>query len=111
MNNEKRTLTEADMEMIGTEFYKHSDDMATYVARSIERIMQRMDDAETRFYNRLSDIEDKILPMPANTRESLNTILNYLWEDECKNWEAAGKPEVHIYHDIKEVADYLDTIK
>ena len=41
-------------------------------------------------------------------RQSLNTIIEYLWRDEQKNWEADGRPKEHIFHDVHRVAVWLD---
>jgi len=41
------------------------------------------------------------------TARSLNEVLSYLYGDERKHWEELGQPEVHIYHDVVKVADWL----
>ena len=45
------------MELIERVIYKVSDDMAVSVARSFERIEERIDAMESRLYSRLSDVE------------------------------------------------------
>ena len=40
--------------------FKNSDDVAVSIARSFERLEERIDAAESRTYSRMSDIEDRI---------------------------------------------------
>ena len=42
------------------------------------------------------------------TCESLRNILDYLHDDEKRNWEESGKPDDHIYTDILAVTAWLD---
>ncbi len=37
----------------------------------------------------------------------LEDLIQYVWEDEEKNWEEAGRPEKHIFITIKRLNDYL----
>lgn len=53
-------LDQKDLELIERVIYKNSDDLAVSIARSFERLEQRMDSMESRLYSRLSDLEDKI---------------------------------------------------
>ena len=39
---------------------KSADDVAVSIARSFERMEERIDAAESRLYSRLADVEDKI---------------------------------------------------
>ena len=55
-NSQTRKLIEA-MECI---IYKNSDDIAVSIARSFERLEERIDTSESRIYSRLADIEDKM---------------------------------------------------
>ena len=41
-------------------------------------------------------------------RRSLMMLIEYLWRDEQKNWEADGRPDAHIFHDVERVAAWLD---
>lgn len=40
--------------------YKNGDDIAVSIARSFERLEERIDSAESRIYARLADLEDKM---------------------------------------------------
>ncbi len=53
-------LDKTDLEMIERVIYKNGDDVAVSIARSFERMEERIDAAESRIYSRLSDLEDKI---------------------------------------------------
>ncbi|MGO8677888.1 MAG: hypothetical protein ACLQVX_18720 [Limisphaerales bacterium] len=49
-----------DLEQIERIVYKNADDIAISIARSFERLEERIDDAEARIYSRLGEIEDKL---------------------------------------------------
>ena len=53
-------LTQKDIELLERVIYKNSDDVAVSIARSFERLEERVDAAESRIYSRLADGEDKI---------------------------------------------------
>jgi prefoldin subunit 5 len=53
-------LDQNDLEAIERVIYKNGDDVAVSIARSFERIEERIDAAESRLYSRLADIEDRI---------------------------------------------------
>ena len=53
-------LDQKDLELIERLIYKNSDDVAISIARSFERLEERVDAMESRIYSRLSDIEDKV---------------------------------------------------
>ncbi len=53
------TLESNDIELIERLIYKNNDDVAVSIARSFERLEERIDAAESRLYSRLSDLEDK----------------------------------------------------
>jgi ribosomal protein S14 len=53
-------LEQKDLELIERMIYKTSDDIAVSIARSFERLEERIDAAESRIYSRLADVEDKI---------------------------------------------------
>lgn len=46
--------------MIERVIYKHGDDIAVSIARSFERLEERIDAMEARIYGRLADVEDTI---------------------------------------------------
>lgn len=54
------SLEQKDLELIERIVYKNGDDIAVSVARSFERIEERIDGAESRLYSRFADIEEKI---------------------------------------------------
>lgn len=41
-------------------------------------------------------------------KEDLKQILNYLWEDEKRNFEESGKPKKHMFKEIKRIADWIE---
>ena len=47
--------------------------------------------------------------MKADVIESLRSILDYLHDDEKKDWEATGKPDGHYYLDVIKVTEWLDS--
>jgi len=48
--------------------------------------------------------------MNSETIESLRQILDYLHDDEKRNWEEAGRPkDSHIFNDIVRVTEWLDS--
>lgn len=49
-----------DLEQIERIIYRNADDIAVSLARSFERLEERIDDSEARIYSRLGDIEDRI---------------------------------------------------
>ncbi|MGC9605691.1 MAG: hypothetical protein ABSF56_02985 [Minisyncoccia bacterium] len=54
------SLDQKDVELLERVIYKNGDDIAVSLARSFERLEERIDAAESRIYSRLSDVEDKI---------------------------------------------------
>ena len=40
--------------------------------------------------------------------DSIRNLIDYLKEDEQKNWEELDKPSNHIYNDIIKVEKWLD---
>ena len=53
-------LDQKDIEAIECVVYKSGDDIAVAVARSFERMEERIDAMESRTYARISDVEDGI---------------------------------------------------
>jgi len=41
---------------------------------------------------------------------SLERIINYLFWDEIRDWEAQGKPKNHIYKDLQRVDKWLGKV-
>ncbi len=54
------SLDSKDLELIESIVYKNSDDIAISIARSFERLEERIDASESRIYSRLADLEDRI---------------------------------------------------
>lgn len=76
-------LEQKDLELIERVIYKNGDDIAVSIARSFERLEERMDAMESRLYGRLSEIEDVI----EGSRQSLTDHLGDLREDVRRNEE------------------------
>ena len=47
--------------------------------------------------------------MPENIDESLQRILDYLHDDQIKDWDDKDCPNDHIYIDIRRVMGWLGT--
>ena len=54
------SLEQQDLEKIENIIYKNSDDIAISIARSFERLEERINDVESRLYSRISDLEDML---------------------------------------------------
>lgn len=54
------SLEQKDYEVIERLIYKNADDVAVSIARSFERLEERIDATESRLYGRLADLEDRI---------------------------------------------------
>ncbi len=54
------SLEPSDLELINALVYKNSDDIAVSIARSFERLEERIDSVEARTFSRMAEIEDKI---------------------------------------------------
>lgn len=52
-------LDQKDVELLERIIYKNGDDIAVSVARSFERLEERIDSTESRLYARFADLEDK----------------------------------------------------
>jgi len=48
--------------------------------------------------------------MDENIERSLERIIEYLFSDEIRDWEAQGKPRNHIFTDVRRVDRWLDTV-
>lgn len=48
--------------------------------------------------------------MDKKTYASVLAILDYLMADEIKHYEEARRPKDHIYHHIKQLADWADEV-
>lgn len=54
------SLDQKDLELIERIVYKNNDDVAVSIARSFERLEERVDAGEARLHSRLSEIEDRM---------------------------------------------------
>jgi len=54
------SLDKSDIELIERIVYKSADDIAVSIARSFERLEDRIDSGELRIYSRLAEIDDLI---------------------------------------------------
>jgi len=54
------SLDKRDIELIESIIYKSADDIAVSIARSFERLEERIDATESRLYSRLAEIDDLI---------------------------------------------------
>jgi len=68
------SLEHKDVELIERIIYKNGDDIAVSIARSFERLEERIDGAESRIYSRLSDIEDKIEATRQDFADEINEV-------------------------------------
>lgn len=68
------SLEQKDIELIERVIYKNGDDVAVSIARSFERMEERIDAAESRLYSRLSDLEDKIEASRQDMSDELGDI-------------------------------------
>jgi hypothetical protein len=67
-------LEQKDLELIERVIYKNGDDIAVSVARSFERLEERIDAAESRIYSRLADVEDKLESNRQQIEDSLGDV-------------------------------------
>ena len=73
-------LDQKDLELIERIIYKNGDDVAVSIARSFERLEERMDAMESRMYSRMSDSDadvrsyrDEIVEELADLKELFKT--------------------------------------
>lgn len=71
-------LDQKDLELIERIIYKGADDVAVAIARSFERLEERMDASESRLNSRLAEVEDKIAAAEHNLDGELNSIRDVL---------------------------------
>ena len=86
-------MTPKDIELIERIIYKGNDDIAISIARSFERLEERIDASEARIYSRLADLENK-LPDTGNAdhpiRQAAIAIIEQVLEKEL-NKEIEGE--------------------
>ncbi len=71
-------LEQKDLELIERVIYKNGDDVAVSIARSFERLEERMDAMESRLYGRLSEVEDRVDAAEHNLNQELESIRDVL---------------------------------
>lgn len=74
MTNNKGITIEQIEQMI----YKNGDDVAVSIARSFERLEERLDAAESRIYSRLADVESRVEACEANVCQEIDSIRDVL---------------------------------
>ena len=73
-------IERTDLEIIEALIYKSGDDVAISIARSFERLEERIDAAESRIYSRLADVEDKIESARQDLADELGDVKGELRE-------------------------------
>jgi hypothetical protein len=68
------SLKQKDFEVIERLIYKNSDDVAVSLARSFERLEERIDAAESQLYGRLAEVEDKVEASRQEISDELSNV-------------------------------------
>lgn len=76
-SNAHMSLDQKDLELVERIIYKNGDDVAVSIARSFERLEERLDAAESRIYSRIADLETAI----EGSRQDVVDVLGTLKED------------------------------
>ena len=84
------SLDKKDLELIETLVFKNSDDIAVSIARSFERLEERIDGAESRLYSRLSEIDDRV----ESSRQDIADTLGELKEEMRELVRTKDEPEL-----------------
>lgn len=82
MNNSERALTTGDLELIERIVYKSADDVATSIARSFERLEERIDAADSRIYARLGELDENIAVNRQTFADRISELTDELRERE-----------------------------
>jgi len=85
------SLDQKDLELIEQLIYKNGDDVAVSMARSFERLEERIDAAESRLYSRISELEDKIEASRQDISDELGTIKAEIRELPSSDEELVGE--------------------
>jgi hypothetical protein len=75
-------LEQKDLEMIERTIYKNGDDIAISIARSFERLEERIDAVEARLYSRLAELEDTIEASRQSLADTLGEIRTDIREND-----------------------------
>ena len=73
-------LEQKDIELIERIVYKNSDDVAVSIARSFERLEERIDAMEARVSSRIADAEDKVENLRQEFSDELGDVKEELRE-------------------------------
>lgn len=68
------SLEQKDFELIERIMYKNADDIALSIARSFERLEERIDGSESRIYSRIAEVEDKVEASRQDISDSLGEV-------------------------------------
>lgn len=71
-------LEQRDLEAIERLIYKNSDDVAVSIARSFERMEERLDAVEARLHTRLSAVEDRVAGAEQNIHDDVDSLRHVL---------------------------------
>jgi hypothetical protein len=70
------SLDKNDIEIVEGVIYKSADDIAVSIARSFERLEERIDAAESRVYSRLAEVDDSICEVRELVKEDAELELD-----------------------------------
>ncbi len=76
------SFEQKDIEVLERLIIKNSDDIAISIARSFERLEERIDAVESRIYSRISELEDRV----EASRQDISDMLGQL-RDEMRTGE------------------------
>jgi hypothetical protein len=62
-------LDQKDLELIERILYKSEDDVVVSIARSFERLEERIDATESRLYSRFAEVEDKVEALRSDLKD------------------------------------------
>jgi outer membrane protein TolC len=76
------SLEQKDIELIERIIYKNADDVAVSIARSFERLEERIDAAESRLYTRMADLEDRVEGCRQDIADQLSEVKSEVRESQ-----------------------------
>jgi DNA-binding Lrp family transcriptional regulator len=68
------SLDQKDIELIEHLLYKSSDDIAVSIARSFERLEERIDASESRLHSRMAEVEDRVEASRQDTSDMIGEM-------------------------------------
>lgn len=71
-------LDQKDAEIIERIIYKNADDLCVSIARSFERVEERLDSIESRVHARIADSEDKIESARQDIEDNIESLRDAL---------------------------------